>query len=151
MGGDTEGQDEVDVYTDGVRLKFKMKNEIIKEACKVSLGLLVVSQRVDALAQDEQRGVDVPRLLQPLALVLGLGASLGAGQVAQTQPDGGDSQNQDTLQVCRPKKKRKLSGRHPLADGEDPRAAHVFNPQNANGEDAVAAESGVGVGGVQVQ
>lgn len=38
-----------------------------------------------------------------------------------------------------------MAGRHPLADGEDPRAAHVFNPQNANGEDAVAAESGWGV------
>lgn len=80
-----------------MRVKIQMKNEIIKEACEVSLGLLVVSQRVDALAQDEQRGVDVPRLLQPLALVLGFGASLGAGQVAQTQPDGEDSQNQDML------------------------------------------------------
>lgn len=47
-----------------------------KETWKVSLGLLVVSQGVDALAQNEQRGVDVPRLLQPLALVLGFGASL---------------------------------------------------------------------------
>lgn len=88
-------------------VKIQMKNEIIKEVCEVSLGLLVVSQRVDALAQDEQRGVDVPRLLQPLALVLGFGASLGAGQVAQTQPDGEDSQNQDML----PFVGRKQSGR----------------------------------------
>lgn len=126
-------------------VKIQMKNEIIKEVCEVSLGLLVVSQRVDALAQDEQRGVDVPRLLQPLALVLGFGASLGAGQVAQTQPDGGDSQNQDMLPFVG--RKNKVAGCHPLADGEDPRAAHVFNPQNANGKDAVAAGSGWGGAG----
>lgn len=56
-----------------------------------------MSQCVDALAQDKQRGVDVSRLLQPLALVLGFGASLGAGQVAQTQPDGEESLNEVRL------------------------------------------------------
>lgn len=53
----------------------------------ISLGLLIVSQSVDAFSQDEQRRVDVARLFQALAFILGLGASLRAGQVAQTQPE----------------------------------------------------------------
>lgn len=53
----------------------------------ISLGLLIVSQSVDAFSQDEQRRVDVARLFQTLAFILGLGASLRAGQVAQTQPE----------------------------------------------------------------
>lgn len=51
-------------------------------------GLLVVSEGVDALSQDEQRGVYVSRLFQTLPDVLGLSAAFGPGQVAQTQPDG---------------------------------------------------------------
>lgn len=42
-----------------------------------------------------------------------------------------------------------MAGCHPLADAEDPRGAHVFNPQDANGEDAVAAESGSDTGAVK--
>lgn len=42
----------------------------------ISLGLLIVSQSVDAFSQDEQRRVDVSRLFQTLAFILCLGATL---------------------------------------------------------------------------
>ena len=53
----------------------------------ISLGLLVVSQCVDAFSQNEQRGVDVSSFFQALSFILCLGTSLRAGQVAQTQPE----------------------------------------------------------------
>lgn len=47
-----------------------------------------MSQCINAFSQDEQRRVDVSCLFKALSFVLSFGASLGAGQVAQTQPDG---------------------------------------------------------------
>jgi len=48
---------------------------------------LIVSEGSDALPQSEQRGVDVPRLPQPLPERLGFVASLRAGQVTQRKPE----------------------------------------------------------------
>lgn len=53
----------------------------------ISLGVLVVSECVDAFSQDEQWGVDVSGFFQTLSFILSLGTSLGASQVTQTQPD----------------------------------------------------------------
>lgn len=103
---------------------------------RIILGVLVEPHGADALPERQQGAVDVPRLLQPLSGVVGSGAALGAGQVAQSQPADGNTSQTENGGPAGERREEDL-----LADSEDSGNSDVVDPEDPDGEDAVAAET----------